>query len=472
MGIKNQIIEQVLVEKVADQGKCLTRIDDRVLFIRNTAPGDVVDVRITRKKKRFLEGVPVKFHKLSEIRVEPFCPHFQLCGGCKWQHLPYDKQLEFKRQEVTDQFRHIGKLEFAEVNEVLAAPDQQFYRNKLEFTFTNRRWVTGEEIEQGNVLNWNGLGFHLNERFDKILDLEVCFLQPEPSNQIRLAAKKLADSMNLEFYDVVSHQGYLRNLVLRNNSAGQVMLILQIAQPDSNAAEELLKALLRQFPQVISAYYVVNTKKNDSFADLEPVHFAGEVYLTEELEIPDTGHKVAIRIGPKSFFQTNTVQTVQLYKQIRQLANLSGVETVYDLYTGAGSIACFLADRAKKIVGLEYVKEAVEDARENATLNGFSNLFFEAGDIRELLQSGLTESLGKPEVVITDPPRAGMHEDVVRQLLQLAPQRIVYVSCNPATQARDLSILSANYEIKVVQPVDMFPHTQHIENVVQLIKRT
>lgn len=462
MGVRGKKLTEVTIEKVAAEGKCIAKQADLVVFVDKVVPGDVVDIKITRKKKNFLEGTPIKYHQYSPVRVAPFCQHFGTCGGCKWQHMPYRQQLEYKRQQVIDNFTRIGKFQFPEVHPILASEDTTDYRNKLEYTFTNRKWLTDKEIKSEQDINRNGLGFHVPGRFDRVLDVQTCFLQPEPSNQIREAVRNFALQHNYSFYDILEQNGFLRNLVIRNTMAGDFMVILQVAENNLEQIEAILEMLQNQFPQIKSLYYVVNQKKNETYFDQELKLFSGNPYLVEELD------GIKFRIGPKSFFQTNSHQTLNLYRIAAKFAELNGDQVVYDLYTGTGTIANFVAKNAKKVIGIETIPEAIDDAKENARLNQIKNAFFYAGNTEQLFAPELMDKYGKPDVVITDPPRAGMHTGAVEQLRQAKPTIIVYVSCNPATQARDLALLADLYSIVEVQPVDMFPHTHHVENVVKI----
>ena len=464
---KQKLIQNVTVEGVAGQGKCIAHHEDKVLFVRNSAPGDVVDVRIVRKRKKFLEGVPVHFHNYSEMRQEPFCQHFDFCGGCKWQHLPYHQQLTFKRQEVIDSLQRIAKMDFPEVKPVLASAKTRYYRNKLEFTFSNNKWASSEEINGNEEIDWNGVGFHLSERFDKILDLEVCYLQPEPSNQIRDFVKAFARQHQISFYDLKEHRGCLRNLVIRTANTGEVMIIVQFGEDQPEVREALLAELWANF-ELTSLYQVVNPKKNDTFNDLDVRLYQGKPYLLESLSLPADNPPVKLQIGPKSFYQTNSGQAEVLYSKVLEIARLDGSQRVYDLYSGAGSISCFLARFAAKVIGIEYVPEAVEDACQNALFNELENTVFYAGDMKDIFTSELVEHEGEPDLIILDPPRAGVHTSVIERLMEIAPPRIIYVSCNPGTQARDIALMASKYQIEQVQPVDMFPHTYHIENIVEL----
>ena len=466
MGRRKKILEELFIERVATEGKCVAKNNGQVVFVSEVAPGDVVDVRITKKKKSHLEGIPVRFHRLSDLRIEPFCSHFADCGGCKWQHLPYATQLAFKQQQVADQFQRIGKLDYPGMQPILGSKQQTYYRNKLEFTFTNNRWLTRQEIESGEDLNRNAAGFHKPGAFNKVLNIEHCYLQSDPSNAIRNGLAHYADRNNISFYNQVAHTGMIRNLIIRTTSTGETMVIVQFGRDATEAViQQVMQYLNASYPEINSLNYVFNPKQNDTFNDLEVVCYSGLPYITEQME------GLYFRIGPKSFYQTNSEQAYELYKIARSFARLTGRETVYDLYTGTGTIAQFVAKDARKVVGLEYVPEAIADARKNAQLNNITNASFYAGDVKALLNPGFIKRNGHPDVLITDPPRAGMHKDVVQTILEASPGRIVYVSCNPATQARDLALINENYRITAVQPVDMFPQTHHVENVVALEKR-
>jgi 23S rRNA (uracil1939-C5)-methyltransferase len=461
------ILEQLLITDIAAEGKCIARSGDMVIFVEGAvAPGDVVDVRIVKKKKNFAEGVPVHFHTYTSQRTEPFCPHFGLCGGCKWQHIPYEVQLKYKQQQVVDNLERIAKVSLPVVQPILPSTQTTYYRNKLEFTFSSHRWLTDDEIHSQDQLDKRALGFHIPKRFDKILDIQHCYLQADPSNAIRLAIKDYARQQNLPFFELVKQEGFLRTMVIRTTTTGEVMLIIQFAYDDQPAIQGLLSFIQQQFPVITSLQYVINSKKNDTFQDLGIVSFAGLPYITERME------DLQFRVGPKSFYQTNAHQAYELYQIARNFANLQGPEIVYDLYTGTGTIANFVARRASKVIGLEYVEMAIEDAKVNSEINGIQNTEFFAGDIRDLLTDAFLDTHGRPDVVITDPPRAGMDEKVTRMLLTAHPQKIVYVSCNPATQARDIAILDEKYAVTAIQPVDMFPHTYHVENVALLEARS
>ena len=455
----------VTIEAVAAEGKALAHVDGMVVFVEYAVPGDVVDIRVTKKKRNYMEGYVTKMIQPSAQRLEPFCKHFGICGGCRWQHLPYEMQLEAKRQQVYDQLVRIGHLDVPEIRPVLGSDKNRYYRNKLEFTFSNRRWFeTPVDFEQLPENERIGLGFHVGRYFDRVLDIEHCWLQDSPSNEIRLFLKEYAIEHGLEFYDIRQNQGYMRNIVIRNNEAGNVMLIVVFAYDDPATRTPLLQAVADKFPQITSLYYVINTKLNDSIADQTPLLFKGDDAIWEKME------NLTFKIGPKSFYQTNTAQAYKLYSTARDFAALTGSEVVYDLYTGTGTIAQFVSSKASKVVGIEYVPEAIQDARENAKNNGITNCEFFAGDMKDVLNAQFIADHGSPDVIILDPPRAGIHPDVARVILDAAPERIVYVSCNPASQARDLSLLAAHYRITAVQPVDMFPHTHHVENVCALTR--
>lgn len=458
---KRKVLEQIRIEGIAAEGKCISRVNDEVLFVEGVAPGDVVDVLVTRKKKNFMEGKPLKFHSYSEDRIEPFCQHFGVCGGCKWQHIPYDIQLKYKHQQVIDNLERIGKIPLPEISPILGSSKIKYYRNKLEYTFSNWKWLTQDEIATGEELDRRGLGFHVPGSFDKILDIETCYHQPDPSNEIRLSVRKYCLENDVPFFDLKRRTGNVRNLIIRNSSLDQWMVIVQFAiEHEKNMG--LMEHIKTAFPHTHSLQYVINDKGNETFHDLEVKLYYGEAHITEAME------DVRFRVGPKSFYQTNAAQAYELYKIARDYAGLKGDEVVYDLYTGTGTIANFIAKDAKKVIGLEYVEAAIEDAKLNSEINGVTNTEFYAGDMRELLNDDFMSNHDRPDVIITDPPRAGMHEDVIEMLLKIEAEKIVYVSCNPATQARDLALLDAKYTVKKVQPVDMFPQTHHVENVVLL----
>lgn len=461
---KNIIIPEVLIDSVAAEGKCVGRHEGQVIFVAGVAPGDIVDLQIIKKRKNFLEGRAIKFHQYSDLRSEPFCRHFELCGGCKWQHLQYPAQLKFKQQQVTDNLQRIGKIALPGVKPILPSTQTTFYRNKLEYTFSNKKWLTREQIDSGDDVDRTALGFHMPGRFDKVLDMEECHLQPDPSNAIRLAVRDYARRHQMEFYDLVGMHGLVRNLIIRTASTGELMVIMQFGRSEESI-QGLMEHLKNSFPEITSLQYIINEKLNETYHDQEIILYSGRDYIEEEME------GLRFRIGPKSFYQTNSQQAYTLYKVAREFAGLDGSQVVYDLYTGTGTIANFVAPNAKKVVGIEYVPEAIEDAKVNSQVNGIDNTLFFAGDMKDILTADFVAEHGQPDVIITDPPRAGMHPDVVETLLKVAAQRIVYVSCNPATQARDLQLLDAAYKVSEVQPVDMFPHTHHVENVVLLEKR-
>lgn len=471
---KGDILSNILVENMAAEGKCLSRLEDgRVLFIEGAAPGDRVDVQLLKIKSSFLEGRAVAIHEYSSLRTTPFCQHVGLCGGCKWQHLGYEKQVEFKQQQVIDNLQRIGGLSVSNIKPIIPSAKIKYYRNKLDFTFTNKRWLTRDELDKqkasgDEIQKEGGLGYHLPSHFDKVFDVKECFLQPDPSNAIRLLVKEVALQNGIDFFNLRDQTGYLRTLTLRTATTGEVMVIVQVAYNKEEWLLKILQAIADNFPQVSSLLYVINEKRNDTFHDLDIICWKGKPYITEQMQKPDGSGVLNFRVGPKSFYQTNSEQAYTLYEVAWKLANLKGDELVYDLYTGTGTIASFVAGNAKKVIGLEYVKAAIEDAKVNASINGITNTDFYAGDMKDLLNDDFLNQHGRPDVVITDPPRNGMHEDVCKMLLKAAPQKIVYVSCNPATQARDLKILSEKYDLVDIQPVDMFPHTTHVENVVSL----
>ncbi|UKI18374.1 MAG: 23S rRNA (uracil(1939)-C(5))-methyltransferase RlmD [Bacteroidales bacterium] len=460
------IIEALEITTLAAEGKAMGRVGDKVVFVPMTVPGDVVDVQIRRKRTRYMEGSVVRFVRRSPLRVEPFCSHFGVCGGCKWQNLPYDEQLRFKTAQVRDQLSRIGKIELPEVRPCLGSARQQYYRNKLEFTFSDKRWLTYEEIASGTEIEREpALGFHIPDSFDKVLDIDRCYLQPDPSNDIRNDTRAFCIEHGYTFHDVRRHEGLMRNMVIRTASTGEVMVIVVFAEDDRQRITALLDHMSERFPQITSLYYVVNTKLNDSISDLQHTLYRGREHILERME------GLLFRVGPKSFYQTNSEQAYELYKVARGFAALTGTETLYDLYTGTGTIANFCAAAARSVIGVEYVPEAIEDARLNSEANGITNTRFYAGDMKDVLNDDFIARNGHPDVMILDPPRAGVDPRVIEVILRAAPERIVYVSCNPATQARDLSLLDAAYRVTAVQPVDMFPHTHHVENVVRLDRR-
>ena len=460
------LLENVTIEAVAAEGKALAHVDGMVVFVDFAVPGDVVDIQVYKKKKNYMEGFIQRIVKPSENRLEPFCEHFGVCGGCRWQPLPYEMQLAAKCQQVEDQLVRIGHLEVPEIRPTLPSLETRYYRNKLEFSASASRWLLkGEDPAAVPPEDRCGLGFHVGKFFDKVLDIRQCHLQREPSNAIRLFIKQFCLENGLEFYNIRENHGFFRNMFVRTTADGQVMLILCFAREDKKAREALLNAVSARFPEITSLWYVINEKLNDSIADQSPVLYKGADAIYEHME------GLRFKIGPKSFYQTNSRQAERLYGVARDFAALTGSETVYDLYTGTGTIAQFVSSKAAKVVGIEYVPEAIEDANANARANGIHNCVFYAGDMKDVLNEAFIEENGHPDVIILDPPRAGIHPDVAQVILKAAPERMVYVSCNPASQARDLAILCRDYEITAVQPVDMFPHTMHVENVVALKRK-
>ena len=463
---KNVVLQQVLVEDYAAEGKSLARVDGKVIFIENAIPGDVVDIRLSKSKKDWAEGFVTGWHKYSSDRIEPFCSHFGVCGGCRWQMLPYSKQLEYKQKQVVDNLQRIGKVELPPIQSILGAEQSTRYRNKLEYTFSSKRFLLPSELHNPDITSQqNVAGFHARGLFDKVVDIQTCHLQEEPTNQLRLAVRDFALGRGLSFYDIKSHQGWLRTMQVRICTTGEVMVNIVFGHEDESARKDLQEHILRQFPQLTTLLYTINPKWNDSITDLEPRVVHGKGYVIERLE------DFQFKVGPKSFFQTNTRQGERLYQVTREFAELTGSQTVYDLYCGTGSIGIFVSRQAAKVIGVEVIPEAIEDARENAELNGIGHARFFAGDVAEICHDGFFSAEGRPDVIITDPPRAGMHERLVRKILDMEAPTVVYVSCNPATQARDLQLLDEKYAVTRVQPVDMFPHTHHIENIVQLKKR-
>ena len=463
------LLENVTITAVAAEGNALARVDDKVVFVPFVVPGDIVDLQVKRKKHNYMEAVAVKFHKKSELREEPFCKYFGICGGCKWQCLRYEEQLKAKQQQVVDSLTRIGKVELPEISPIIGSEKTRCYRNKLEFGFSDKRWLTEEEIAANVVYDqMNAVGFHINGAFDKILDIDECFLMDDINNRLRNAIRDYALANHLSFYNFRQHQGLLRDMMIRTSNTTELMLLLQV-QIDTDEDRRLLDGLLshiaEMFPEITSLLYVDNHKFNDTFGDQEVVVFKGKDHIYEEME------GLKFKVGAKSFYQTNTDQAYNLYKVARQFAGLTGSELVYDLYTGTGTIANFVAHQSKRVIGIEYVPEAIVDARKNSEVNGIDNTLFFAGDMKDILNKEFINTYGHPDVIITDPPRAGMHTDVINTILFAQPRRIVYVSCNPATQARDLQLLDKDYKVTAVQPVDMFPHTHHVENVVRLERR-
>lgn len=470
------LLEHITIESVAAEGKCIFHYDDKVVFVPFCVPGDVVDVQITKKKHSFMEGRVERIISYSKVRETPMCEHFGICGGCKWQNLPYEEQLKAKQQQVFDQLTRIGKVELPPFQPILGSVKTKEYRNKLEFGCANKRWYTKEEIaalppkeegQEGN-LSESAIGFHITGAFDKIYPIKKCWLMDDLHNEIRNEISRYAKENSISFYDIRAQHGLLRDLMMRNSNTGEFMLLVQFhydEEGDEQKAMQLLQHIADTFPQITSLIYVDNQKGNDTFGDLELTTFKGTDFIYETME------DLKFKVGPKSFYQTNTDQAYHLYCVARSFAQLTGSELVYDLYTGTGTIANFVAHQAKQVIGIEYVPEAIEDAKENSHVNGINNTLFYAGDMKDILTDDFIQEHGQPDVIITDPPRAGMHADVVKVILNAAPKRIVYVSCNPATQARDLQLMDADYKVVAVQPVDMFPHTPHVENVVLLERR-
>lgn len=461
------LLEKVMITGVGAEGKAIAKVNDYVVFIPYVAPGDVVDIQLTRKKNSYAEGRALKFHEYSAQRTEPFCEHFGVCGGCKWQHLPYEEQLKHKHKQVIDNLTRIGKIEMEEIQPILGSERSVFYRNKLEFTFSNKKWLTDEEVSSGKKFDcMDAAGFHIPGMFDKVLDINKCWLQNDISNKIRLAVKDFCHSHEgYPFFDLRNQEGFIRTLMIRTSSTNDLMVVVVFYYEDEARRVALLDYLKEQFPEITSLLYVINEKCNDTITDQEILVYAGKDHMIEEME------GLKFKVGAKSFYQTNSEQAYNLYKIARDFAGLTGNEIVYDLYTGTGTIANFVSRQAKKVVGIEYIPEAIEDAKVNAALNNISNTTFYAGDMKDILVDEFIKENGQPDVIITDPPRAGMHDDVIKTILNAEPKRIVYVSCNPATQARDLNLLSVKYDVKKVRPVDMFPHTHHVENVVLLEKK-
>lgn len=464
------ILENISVTDASSDGQSIARTDEYVIFIKGAVPGDVVDLQITRKKSKYREANTIAVKHASEKRTEPVCKHFGTCGGCKWQNLAYEWQLFYKHKQVTDALTRLAKIELPEIQKILPSQKVYFYRNKLEYTFSNKKWLTLNELndktlifgEEEGQMNRNALGFHIPGAFDKILDIDTCYLQEEPSNAIRNEIKNYALENKLTFFDLKSQVGLLRNIIIRSTSTNEWMLIVSFFYNDKETIEKLLNFISGKFPQITSLQYVINSKKNDTISDLEIIPFKGNDSIYENME------GLKFKIGPKSFYQTNSDQAYELYKITRDFAAIKDTDVVYDLYTGTGTIANFVAHQARKVVGVEYIPAAIEDAKINSSINNITNTVFYAGDMKDVLNDAFISANGKPDVIITDPPRAGMHDDVTNKMLEIAPGRIVYVSCNPATQARDLQLLDVKYKVTKVQPVDMFPQTHHVENVVLL----
>lgn len=463
---RGDILEKIVIAEAVSEGKCIARSQSLVIFISGGIPGDLADLRIDKVKSSFAEATVVKIHEASPNRVAPFCEHFSSCGGCTWQHMTYEMQLQFKQKQVEDALVRLGKIQIPVMNPILPSANIKYYRNRLDFAFSNKRWLTNEEISSGQRFDKPGLGFHVPKRFDKILDIRKCWLMDDFQNTLRLAVKEICMQNGYDFFNQISQEGIMRNMMVRNTSKGEWMVVLVFHKEDNTVIQGLLGELTERFPQITSLLYIINPKRNDTIYDL-PVHvFKGQDHITEEME------GLSFRISAKSFYQTNSDQAYTLYKVARKFAGLTGNETVYDLYTGTGTIAQFVSSKAKKVIGIEHTADAIEDAKANSKRNGITNTEFFAGDIKDTLTKEFIATHGKPDVVITDPPRAGMHEKVVQALNEMLPDKIVYVSCNPATQARDLGWLDKNYSVEKIQPVDMFPHTTHVENVALLIRRS
>lgn len=458
--------DNITITDIGAEGKAIAKINDIIVFVPYAIPGDVVDLQVIKKRKRFMEARVTKVHQYSSDRIDAICEHYGICGGCKWQSLPYEKQLFYKQKQVVDQLTRIGRIELPEVSPILGSAKTDFYRNKLEFTFSNKKWLTFEQMdEEKKDLNMNGVGFHIPGLFDKVVDINKCWLQPEPSNAIRNAVRNYANKVGISYFDLRQQTGFLRTMIVRTSSTGELMVILTFYHEQLEWQEGLMTHLSKTFPEITSLMYVINSKANDTIGDQEIKCYKGTPYIYEEME------GIRFKIGPKSFYQTNSDQAYELYKIARKLADLQKEDIVYDLYTGTGTIANFVAKQCKKVVGIEYVPEAIEDAKVNSHDNNIENTAFFAGDMKDILTDEFIKKNGQPNVIVTDPPRAGMHEDVLKVILNAAPQKIVYVSCNPATQARDLQLMDEKYRVTRIQPVDMFPHTHHIENIALLEKR-
>jgi 23S rRNA (uracil1939-C5)-methyltransferase len=457
-----KFLQNIAVIDIAEEGKGVGKSDDLVIFIDKAVPGDLVDVELLRRKKKFYEGKIHNLVKPSEYRSEPFCDHFGVCGGCKWQHLNYEAQLQFKQKSVSDALQRLGKVDVSEMEAILGSAESRYYRNKLEYTFSDKRWLTDGDMRLDETMEMNALGYHIPGRFDKILDIEHCYLQADPSNEIRNKVRDYALKAGISFYNLKSHEGALRNLIIRTSSTGELMVIVVFAYADELQIEGMMKFLASEFPGINSLLYIINHKKNDTIFDQEIHTYEGADHIFENM------NGLKFKIGPKSFYQTNSAQAFELYKIARDFADFKGDELVYDLYTGAGTIANFIAGKVKNVIGIEYVPTAIEDAKINSEINGIKNTEFFAGDMKDILNDDFISKHGKPDVIITDPPRAGMHPDVIKRLLEMEAEKIVYVSCNAATQARDIELLNSKYVVGRIKPVDMFPHTQHVENVVLL----
>ena len=470
-----EIFEQVEILDAGSEGKAIARVNDMVVFVPFVVPGDIVDIRVGRKRKRYVEGRAIRFHHYSDRRVDPFCSHFGTCGGCKWQSTNYPDQLLYKQKQVADNLQRIGKFQHVEILPIIPSEKTTHYRNKLEYTFSNHRWLTKEEIDQRDeeLLNRNALGFHIPGMFDKVLDIETCYLQEEPSNAIRLALREYALTNKLSFYDVRKWTGFLRNVLIRSSTTGDLMVILVVRDEKPDVICAILDHLQERFPEITSLYYVVNQKRNDSLSDQVFVHYKGEPVITEVMPPFKEGDPdLLFRIGPTSFYQTNSLQAERLYRITSEFADFKGDEEVYDLYTGTGTIANYIARYVKQVTGIESIAAAIKDAELNSRINDIHNTCFFAGEAEKILDASFIEANGKPDLIITDPPRAGMHEKVINTILDIAPEKVIYVSCNPATQARDLALMNEAYDLVKCQPIDMFPHTHHVENVALLKRRT
>lgn len=467
---KNRILENVSIEAMAAEGKSLGYIDDKVVFVPYTAPGDIVDIQVRKSRKNFIEGVVLDFKKKSDIRQTPVCTHFGTCGGCKWQHIPYKQQLKYKEQQVTDAIERIAKVEHTGISSIIGAQKTESYRNKIEFTFTAQRWLTNEEIKDGNEYDRRGVGFHVPGGFAHVIDLEHCHIANSLPNRVREIIKNYAINNDLSFFHIREQHGLLRNVVIRTTEAGELMIIV-IFFEESEKINGLMEHLSLEFPDITSLLYIINNKKNDSYSDLKPICYKGTPYITEKMPIPNSNSELSFKVGATSFYQTNSLQAFELYKKTFELAELTGNELVYDLYTGTGTIANFIAHQAKQVIGVEYIEAAIKDAKENSIANAITNTSFFAGDMKNVLNQEFIATHGSPDVIITDPPRAGMHTDVIDVILKAKPSKIIYVSCNPATQARDIQLMDEYYKITAIQPVDMFPQTHHVENIVRLERR-
>ena len=466
---KYPLLEKVEIIDIGAEGKAIAKHNDKIIFIPQLVPGDIVDIQVNKKRKKYLEGYPVKFHQYSAIRTKPYCSHFGTCGGCKWQNLPYKEQLKYKQKQVYDQLHRIGKIpsiQLEKMNNIRPSEKTKYYRNKLEYTFSNNRWLTREEIDSGKEFpDMNALGFHVPGMFDKVIDLTECYHQPSPSNEIRNAVREFSKQNRLSYFDIKKQVGFLRNLIIRNTSSGQFMVIVSFFYDDKKNRELLLEYISSKFPMLTSLMYVINSKKNDTITDQDIKLFKGKDHIIEEME------GLKFKVSPKSFYQTNSAQAYELYKKVRKFADLKGNELIYDLYTGTGTIACFIASGTGHVIGIDSVPEAIEDARKNSQLNELDNIDFYTGDIKDIFNNEFITENGKPDVLILDPPRAGVHKDVIENIRLASPEKIIYVSCNPATQARDISFLLDKYEVVEIQPVDMFPQTHHVENIVLLIRK-